>query len=305
MIFHPDIDASRLLETLLTENPNIAGIVFDKNYRYLLISGQPIERLPFDIKEGQSMYDLPDAVRNSIKPLYDRALAGEHFETEYRSVTNTHRYYQLNFVPLKDTNGSVFAGMCLIMDVSKLVFALEKVKTLQDAKKRSRLTAELSREMTKHLMQFYDALENLDPLEAFILKKVADKIKQYISDMEIINGLFTLMPEPMSFTEIVVEAYGKTQWQECNLEPCQIEKANPQLLVNAIQTLISHMSGRKTLNLVQKDSLITLKVTATKLLQINEIQWERSKAIFKAHNISLEVKHVEKLVIVTLQLING
>jgi PAS domain S-box-containing protein len=98
--------------------PNIAILVFDRDYRYLLADGKALEKQGFSksLVEGRTIDEvLPPANAAKLKPLYDAALSGEHIHSE-REFDG--RFYEVDFMPFLDDERNIIAGMALTRDIT-------------------------------------------------------------------------------------------------------------------------------------------------------------------------------------------
>ncbi|HSK73085.1 MAG TPA: PAS domain S-box protein, partial [Pyrinomonadaceae bacterium] len=109
----------KLYRTLAQNIPNTAVLLFDKDFRYTLAEGSQLERHGFsrEMFEGKTLFEVfPTEISEKYSDYYRRALAGEIicFEQE-----NTDRDLQIYFVPVRDENGEIFAGMAMWQDITE------------------------------------------------------------------------------------------------------------------------------------------------------------------------------------------
>ena len=124
---------------LISSLPDIAVLLFDREFRYLVAGGDELEKAGFDKLrvEGHTLEEaFPPQVVNQFAPLYKKALAGESSSFEVNFADQT--YHQM-IVPLRDSNGEAYAGMVVAHNVSTRVnmekalrLSLEKYQALFD-----------------------------------------------------------------------------------------------------------------------------------------------------------------------------
>jgi two-component system CheB/CheR fusion protein len=125
---------------LLASLPDIAILVFDCEFRYLVAGGGELARAGFDKQrvEGHTLSEaFPPQVVELFKPLYQKTLAGEtsSFAHEYNGQT-----YHQTIVPLRDEGGKIYAGMVMAHNITSRVemenalrLSLEKYRVLFDS----------------------------------------------------------------------------------------------------------------------------------------------------------------------------
>jgi PAS domain S-box-containing protein len=125
---------------LISSLPDIAVLLFDREFRYLVAGGDELERAGFDKLrvEGHTLEEaFPPEVVSQFAPLYKKTLAGEasSFEINFEDQT----YHQM-IVPLCDSKGEAYAGMVVAHNVTSRVnmekalrLSLEKYQVLFDS----------------------------------------------------------------------------------------------------------------------------------------------------------------------------
>lgn len=116
-----------LFRSIAVNIPNSVVIVVDREHRYVIVEGDLMERLGYNRTdyEGKHITQIGPTERYlASKPLYDRMMAGEKFSVERKAPTGEH--YLVHFVPLKDEQGSVYAGLIMVIDVTEIKQAEEK-----------------------------------------------------------------------------------------------------------------------------------------------------------------------------------
>lgn len=120
---------------ILAQNfPNGAVILFDKNLRYIVADGNEIARTSSSDESiaGKTIWELyPAETCKLIEPYYRAALEGRENIFTHRLFE---RYYEFHTLPIKEEDGYVSAGMCLILDVTEKKFVEEELKSLNAGK---------------------------------------------------------------------------------------------------------------------------------------------------------------------------
>ncbi|MDS0474443.1 PAS domain-containing protein [Natrinema sp. 1APR25-10V2] len=132
------VEAQRDLEkseqryrTLAEYFPNGAVTLFDDGLEYTLLAGQGFENVAVDPDEaeGRHVRDVwGDDIADALEPVYRDALAGAERTVE---LSYDGREWITRAVPITDEEGTVFAGMAMIQDVTE---QKERERYLRDAK---------------------------------------------------------------------------------------------------------------------------------------------------------------------------
>lgn len=146
-------------ETLLDHFPNGMVTLFDDDHRHSVVGGDILDELDLneDELEGQTLEAVfPAENVETLRPLYDDALAGESNTTEVRLQG---RCFRVTVVPVRDDAGSVIAGMTMSQDVTERVQFEETLTALQ-AQTRGLFSAETAAEIGQQLVSLtVDALD--------------------------------------------------------------------------------------------------------------------------------------------------
>jgi two-component system sensor histidine kinase VicK len=119
--------SEKLFKSIALNIPNSLIIVVDKNYRFVTIEGDLMEKLGYDssIYLGKHIQEVntPDRYK-ATKHLYDRMLRGEKFSVERKSDAGGQ--FMVHFIPLKNDNEEVEEGLIIAMDITEAKVAEEK-----------------------------------------------------------------------------------------------------------------------------------------------------------------------------------
>jgi PAS domain S-box-containing protein len=105
--------------TLVEHLPNIVVLMFDHDFRYLLVDGSALERHGF-IKaemEGRTLYEIlpPDRVAY-VAPAYQAALRGETMQLQHE---RDGYFYKSQFLPVRDATGHMIGGLAVVEDITQ------------------------------------------------------------------------------------------------------------------------------------------------------------------------------------------
>jgi PAS domain S-box-containing protein len=101
--------------------------VIDKDHRFVTIEGDIMEKMGYDRKdyEGKHPTEIgPPERYEASRPLYERVMAGERFSVERKAISGEN--YMVHFVPLKNDEEQVEAGLIIAMDITDIKLAEEK-----------------------------------------------------------------------------------------------------------------------------------------------------------------------------------
>ncbi|HEY1536500.1 MAG TPA: diguanylate cyclase [Polyangiaceae bacterium] len=113
------VDSEALFRTVVSNLPNMAVLLFDRNLRYLMADGEALLAsvgFPRQALVGKVLAEVaaPEHLA-AIELRYRAALAGE---TQSFETTRGERTYAINIVPVRDAQGEVSSGMTLVYDVT-------------------------------------------------------------------------------------------------------------------------------------------------------------------------------------------
>jgi len=119
--------SEKLFRSIALNIPKSLIIVIGKDHRYITIEGEIMERLGYDRKnyEGKHPLEVGPAERyKASRELYERVLAGETFSVERKAATGEN--FMVHFVPLKNEQDEVEAGLIIALDITMIKQAEEK-----------------------------------------------------------------------------------------------------------------------------------------------------------------------------------
>ena len=119
--------SERLFRSIAVNIPDSLVVVIDQRHRYILVEGDLMDKLGYDRRDYQGKHPAEIGQTeqyNDSKHLYDRMMAGKQFSTERRGEYG--EFYIVHFVPLKNEQSEVEAGLVMVMDITHIRQAEEK-----------------------------------------------------------------------------------------------------------------------------------------------------------------------------------
>ena len=101
--------------------PDSLIIIVDKDHRFVMVEGDLMGKMGFEGKdyEGKHPSEVLDPERYAAsKHLYDKMLAGEKVSVERK--TDTGDYFMIHFVPLRNEQEEVYAGLIIVLDITEI-----------------------------------------------------------------------------------------------------------------------------------------------------------------------------------------
>ncbi len=124
-------ERTQALYRMLVEHlPETAVIMFNHEKRYTVADGPILKATGYskDHMLGKTIFEvLPLASQQALLPLYERVLQGEAFQFERQSAG---LYYNSNFVPIYDVDGTISNGLIVVQDVTRRKQAEESLAEL-------------------------------------------------------------------------------------------------------------------------------------------------------------------------------
>jgi len=119
--------SERLFRSIAVNIPKSLVIVIDPSHRYILVEGDLMDKMGYSRGDyaGKHPTEIGQTERyEESKHLYDRMMAGKQFSLERRGANN--EYYIVHFVPLKNEQNEVEAGLVMVIDITDIRQAEEK-----------------------------------------------------------------------------------------------------------------------------------------------------------------------------------
>ncbi|MCU7500256.1 MAG: PAS domain-containing sensor histidine kinase [Ignavibacteria bacterium] len=247
---------------ILAQNfPNGCVILFDKNLRYIVADGNEIARTsPYlDSVVGKTIWELyPPETCKLIEPFYRAALDGKENIFIQKLFD---RFYEFHTLPIKEKDGLVSAGMCLMLDVTKKIQDEEELKAINAGKDKlfSIIAHDLKSPFTA-LLGFSEYmtnyLEDLNPDEikefAGSIYKSASGVYKLIENLlqwsRLQLGRIEFVPQAFNFYELGDEVVQLYQANACKkkitlcyeIEPALMVYADKQMTDTILRNLISN-----------------------------------------------------------------
>lgn len=138
-------EGESLYRLLISNLPNSAVIVFDRDLRFRLAEGVALTVVGIKAQEveGRRLHEvLPEVTATFLEPYYRRTLAGETLTVELGDIPE--HFYLLRFTPIK-RDDDVIAGMIFVQDI---VEQRRLEQALRESEARYRSLVELQAELT-------------------------------------------------------------------------------------------------------------------------------------------------------------
>jgi PAS domain S-box-containing protein len=119
--------SEKLFKSIALNIPRSIIVVIDTDHRVQAMEGDILRRLGYDDKnyEGRLLSEVsPPDLYATTKPLCDRMLLGEQFAKERRAANGDD--FIVNFVPLKNDTGEVYAGLIIALEITDIKQAEQK-----------------------------------------------------------------------------------------------------------------------------------------------------------------------------------
>jgi diguanylate cyclase (GGDEF)-like protein/PAS domain S-box-containing protein len=199
-----------LMSTIINSSPDISIFVLDKEYNYLFFNQKYKEIMinirRDDIEIGRSLLNPMDADedKNNLKRSFDRALAGEAFDTieQYKNEKLNRFFWRNYFAPLRDKKGEVIGAVCFVLDITDRRQAeIEKEKIL---KEKNTILQEL-----KEKNEMLKVLSETDDLTGLKNKKyILDRIDMEIAKCNRYDYSFSIIVIDIDKFKNINDKYG-------------------------------------------------------------------------------------------------
>ena len=147
--------SERIYKTIASSIPGSVIMLFDPEFRYLLIEGDMLEKAGYKRNTllGNKAEDvLPPDIFSNIKNSYARVFKDESFSIETR---HQNRDFITHFVPLKNDNDEVYLAMSVGIDVTELKEAHRAISRLNTGLEQKIATRTLELEMANKELEAF------------------------------------------------------------------------------------------------------------------------------------------------------
>ncbi|SFS68350.1 PAS domain-containing protein [Halostagnicola kamekurae] len=125
-------ESERRYRILVEQFPNGAVALFDEELRYTLVGGQsvhPVDTTVDDIVGATLWERYPAALATELEPHFRAALEGERRSFDFEYLDS---HWHAHTLPISDEDGTVFAGMMMVQDITERVRSKRKLEELVD-----------------------------------------------------------------------------------------------------------------------------------------------------------------------------
>jgi PAS domain S-box-containing protein len=123
-----ELEKSEHLFRSVAENiPGSMVMVIGRDHQVLILAGDLLEQLHYNAKdhEGKHLSEVTSPERHETnRVLYDRMMAGERFRIGRKGDNGA--VYQVDFVPLHEETGAIYAGLIIALDITDIKKAEER-----------------------------------------------------------------------------------------------------------------------------------------------------------------------------------
>ncbi|MBB5394739.1 PAS domain S-box protein [Mucilaginibacter sp. AK015] len=116
-----------LFRSIAVNIPKSLIILVDTDQRFVAVEGDLMHQLAYDNPDyiGRRANEVIPVDRyNDVKPLFERALSGEHITEERKGADGTD--LRVDFVPLRDDKQAIYALLVIALDISDIKQAEER-----------------------------------------------------------------------------------------------------------------------------------------------------------------------------------
>lgn len=117
----------QLFRAIAQNIPGSLLMVIGHDHRIIALEGDLLDQLNYNSRERQGKHlsevTSPERYATNLE-LYERVLAGEQFRIGRKD--DHQKDYQVDFVPLRDEQGRVYAGLIIALDITDLKHAQER-----------------------------------------------------------------------------------------------------------------------------------------------------------------------------------
>jgi PAS domain S-box-containing protein len=116
-----------LFKSIALNIPKSLIIVMGKDQRLMAVEGDLMQQMGYDGRDYAGKHPgevSPPERYAAMKPMYERVLGGEQFTTEQKGANGAD--YRVDFVPLRNEQGEVYAALIIALDISVIKQAEER-----------------------------------------------------------------------------------------------------------------------------------------------------------------------------------
>jgi PAS domain S-box-containing protein len=119
--------SEKLFRSIAVNIPKSLIVVIGRDHRFIAVEGDLMVKMGYDSRDYTGKHPVevaPPERYEASKALYDRVLAGEQFRVDRKGQAGED--YRVDFVPLKDEAGLIYAGLIIALDITDIKSAEEK-----------------------------------------------------------------------------------------------------------------------------------------------------------------------------------
>jgi len=119
--------SEKLFRSIAVNIPKSLIVVIGHDHRFIAVEGDLMVKMGYDSRDYTGKHPAevaPPERYEASKALYSRVLAGEQFRVDRKGQTGED--YRVDFVPLKDEAGLIYAGLIIALDITDIRSAEEK-----------------------------------------------------------------------------------------------------------------------------------------------------------------------------------
>jgi PAS domain S-box-containing protein len=119
--------SEKLFKSIAVNIPNSLIIIIGHDHRFIAVEGDLMAKMGFNSNDYTGKHPTevaPPERYEASKELYNRVLAGEQFTVERKGADGSD--FKVDFVPLKNAQDEVYAGLIIAIDITDIKKADEK-----------------------------------------------------------------------------------------------------------------------------------------------------------------------------------
>jgi PAS domain S-box-containing protein len=114
-------NSEKLFRSIAVNIPKSLILVIGRDHRFIAVEGDLMTKMGYNSLDYTGKHPAevgPPERYEASKSLYDRVLAGEQFRVDRKGQAGEE--YRVDFVPLKDEAGTVYAGLIIALDITEI-----------------------------------------------------------------------------------------------------------------------------------------------------------------------------------------